>query len=45
MLNLIPYIENDQVVLQILNFEYDLDIDERKVTKDVTSILKEGLLN
>ena len=28
-----------------LLFEYDLDIDERKVTKDVTSILKEGLLN
>ena len=26
-------------------FEYDLDIDEEKVTKEVTTILKEGLLN
>ena len=26
-------------------FEYDRDIDEKKVTKDVTAILKDGLLN
>ena len=25
-------------------FEYDMELDEEKVTRDVTSILKDGLL-
>lgn len=33
-----------KVFISIL-FEYDMDIDEKKVTKDVTAILKDGLLN
>ena len=33
-----------KVFISIL-FEYDRDIDEKKVTKDVTAILKDGLLN
>ena len=33
-----------KVFISIL-FEYDMDIDEEKVTKDVTAILKNGLLN
>ena len=33
-----------KVFISIL-FEYDRDIDEKKVTKDVTTILKDGLLN
>ncbi len=33
-----------KVFISIL-FEYDLDIDEKKVTKEVTVIIKEGLLN
>ena len=33
-----------KVFLSIM-FEYDGEIDEKKVTKEVTTILKEGLLN
>jgi AcrR family transcriptional regulator len=33
-----------KVFLSVL-FEYDLDIDEKKVTKEVTTILNEGLFN
>lgn len=33
-----------KVFISVL-FEYDLDIDEEKVTKEVTTVLKDGLLN